>query len=148
MNKTILILHGPNLNLLGNREPEHYGTTSLKELNNSLLHQAKQSNVNLVCFQSNSEGELINKIHQSATENINYIIFNPAGFTHSSIVLRDALVAVSIPFVEVHLSNIFARETFRHYSYFSDIAKGTISGLGTHSYNLALTYVIHELERQ
>jgi len=144
--KKILVLHGPNLNLLGSREPSLYGTTSLNSINTSLIKEAKNSKIELSCFQSNSEGDLIQAIHQAQTEEINYIIFNPAAFTHTSIALRDALGAVAIPFIEVHLSNIYSREIFRHHSYFSDIAKGVISGLGAQGYLLALRAIINELK--
>ncbi len=140
--KKILVLHGPNLNLLGSREPEIYGATSLKTLNDSLITQAQNASLELVCFQSNSEAELIQAIHQAAKDSIDYLIINPAAFTHTSIALRDALAAVAIPFIEVHLSNIYSRESFRHHSYFSDIATGIICGLGTKGYSLALNYII------
>lgn len=143
--KKVLVLHGPNLNLLGLREPEHYGKDTLDDINERLAEQAKQAGLALETFQSNSEAELISKIQSLAKQDIGFIIINPAAFTHTSVAMRDALAAVKIPFVEVHLSNIFAREAFRHHSYFSDIAVGVISGLGAQSYALALTYVIHQL---
>ena len=146
MMKKILVLHGPNLNLLGTREPLIYGTNSLDHINTSLTKEAKDAGLALSYFQSNSEGELIQTIHQASIDRTDYIIFNPAGFTHTSVALRDALCAVAIPFIEVHISNIYSRETFRHHSYFSDIAKGTISGLGTQGYSLALTSIIKELQ--
>ncbi len=144
--KKILVLHGPNLNLLGSREPTIYGSTSLNDINNSLIKEAKNAGLELTCFQSNSEADLIQTIHKATTAKINYIIFNPAAFTHTSVALRDALAAVAIPFIEVHLSNIYSRETFRHHSYFSDIAKGVISGLGAQGYLLALQAIIDELK--
>lgn len=144
--KKILVLHGPNLNLLGSREPTIYGSTPLNDINNSLVQQAKNAGFELTCFQSNSEADLIQTIHKATSAHINYIIFNPAAFTHTSIALRDALCAVAIPFIEVHLSNIYSRETFRHHSYFSDIAKGVISGLGAQGYTLALQAIIDELK--
>lgn len=140
--KKILVLHGPNLNLLGTREPSIYGNTTLDHINIQLIQNAMQSGFTLECYQSNSEGDLIQAIHQANIDKINYLIFNPAGFTHTSIALRDALCAVEIPFIEVHISNIYSRESFRHHSYFSDIAKGTISGFGTQGYLLALTSII------
>ena len=143
--KKILVLHGPNLNLLGSREPTHYGSTSLSQVNTNLIKEAKNAHFELTCYQSNSESDLIQAIHQAATVNVDYIIFNPAAFTHTSIALRDALCAVPIPFIEVHISNIYSRESFRHHSYFSDIAKGTISGLGVGGYLLALKAIIDEL---
>lgn len=143
--KKILVLHGPNLNLLGTREPTVYGTTTLDEINNNLIRVAKERKLSLTCFQSNAESELIQAIHHAGRDKVAYIIINPAGFTHTSIALRDALAAVAIPFIEVHLSNIFSRETFRHHSYFSDLAKGVISGFGAKSYLLALDAIIQEL---
>jgi 3-dehydroquinate dehydratase-2 len=143
--KKILVLHGPNLNLLGCREPSVYGATSLAELNAQLIAEATRAGIELKCFQSNSESSLIEAIHQASVDKISYIIFNPAAYTHTSIALRDALSAVTIPFIEVHISNISARETFRHHSYFSDIAQGLISGLGTQGYLLALQAIIKEL---
>lgn len=140
-------MHGPNLNLLGTREPSLYGLTTLEQINNRLTEEASNAGLALFCYQSNSEGELINRIQQAGQEKIAFIIFNPGGYTHTSIALRDALSAVAIPFIEVHLSNIYSREPFRHHSYFSDIAKGTISGLGAQGYSLALTSIIEELER-
>lgn len=148
MTKKILVLHGPNLNLLGTREPHVYGATSLNQINNRLTEEASRAGLALSCYQSNSESELIDTIHQASSNEIEYIIFNPAGFTHTSVALRDALCAVAIPFIEVHISNIYSREAFRHHSYFSDIAKGTISGLGAQGYSLALTSIIEELERK
>lgn len=145
MNK-ILVLHGPNLNLLGTREPSVYGSTTLNQINTDLINEAKNAGTQLTCFQSNVEGDLIQAIHQAKTDKIDYIIINPAAYTHTSIALRDALCAVAIPFIEVHLSNIYSRETFRHHSYFSDIAKGIISGFGAHGYLLALSAIIKELK--
>lgn len=147
MMKKILVLHGPNLNLLGTREPLVYGATSLAQINTRLAQEATSAGLALSCYQSNSEGELIDAIHRAGTNKTEYIIFNPAGFTHTSVALRDALCAVAIPFIEVHISNIYSREPFRHHSYFADIAKGTISGLGAQGYSLALTSIIEELER-
>lgn len=140
--KTILILHGPNLNLLGTREPEIYGGQTLADINRSLIAQGKAAGATVICFQSNHEGALIDRVQQSRKEQVAYIIINPAGFTHTSVILRDALVGVGIPFIEVHLSNIHAREPFRHYSYFSDRAVGTICGLGSRGYELALQFVL------
>lgn len=140
--KKILVLHGPNLNLLGSREPDHYGYESLAELNERLKHQAHEAGAALQTFQSNSESELIHATHQAIEQEVDYVIINPAAYTHTSIALRDALIAVSIPFIEVHISNIYARETFRHHSYFSDIALGVISGLGTFGYVLALQTIL------
>ena len=133
-----LILNGPNLNLLGTREPGHYGVASLDEINRKLGVSAKAAGVQLLTFQSNSEAELIDNIHAAPHEDIDFIIFNPAAFTHTSVALRDALLAVEIPFIEIHLSNVHAREDFRKKSYFSDIAVGVISGLGPIGYELAM----------
>lgn len=144
--KKILVLHGPNLNLLGTREPSIYGSTSLNQINTDLAKEAEKANLSLNCFQSNSEGNLIEAIHQAKIDAVDYIIFNPAAFTHTSIALRDAIAAVAIPFIEVHISNIYTRESFRHHSYFSDIAVGTISGLGAQGYLLALKAIIEELK--
>ena len=134
----ILVLNGPNLNMLGTREPDQYGKQTLAEINAELTLQAIQAGVELVCKQSNAENELLQEIQQAPEKGIKFIIFNPAAFTHTSIALRDALLAVQLPFIEVHLSNIYARETFRQHSYFSDIAVGVISGFGAESYCLAL----------
>lgn len=135
---TILVLHGPNLNMLGTREPEVYGKETLDDINTRLSDTCLAAGHHLLHLQSNAEYELIERIHDARREGINFIIFNPAAFTHTSIALRDALLAVEIPFIEVHLSNVYKRESFRHHSWFSDIAVGTITGLGSQSYDLAL----------
>jgi 3-dehydroquinate dehydratase II len=135
---TLLVLHGPNLNLLGTREPSHYGQVSLLDLNQRLIALAKAAGHQLEHCQSNAEAVLLERIHRARQEAIDFIIFNPAAFTHTSVALRDALLAVSIPFIEVHLSNVHAREAFRHQSYFSDIAQGVITGLGVQGYELAV----------
>ena len=140
--KNILVIHGPNLNLLGTREPEIYGNMTLDEINGTLLKIATDAGAKLVSFQSNSETELISRIHQAIEDKTDFIIINPAAYTHSSIALRDALAAAKLPFIEIHLSNIFARESFRQKSYFSDLALGVISGLGNKGYELALEYVL------
>ena len=142
----ILILNGPNLNLLGMREPGHYGDQSLGTINAQLEKLSAESGAQLLTFQSNAEHELMDHIHAAPHEDIDFIIFNPAGFTHTSVALRDALLAVSIPFIEVHLSNVHAREDFRKHSYFSDIAVGVISGLGPIGYELALRAALSYLE--
>lgn len=134
----ILALHGPNLNLLGSREPGVYGRTTLADIHLTMEARARADGVRIESFQSNSEGELIDRIQSAASEGIGFIIINPAGYTHTSVALRDALLAVKIPFIEVHLSNIHARENFRQHSYFSDIAVGVICGLGAQGYELAL----------
>ena len=140
--KNILILHGPNLNLLGTREPEVYGRVSLDEINQNLSKIAENAGIRLENFQSNAEADLIGRIQQTMSDDTDFIIINPAAYTHTSVALRDALAAVELPFIEVHLSNIFARETFRRESYFSDLAVGVISGLGSKGYELALEYAL------
>lgn len=145
-NFTILLLNGPNLNLLGNREPEKYGHTTLTDLVSSLEKKAQLHNVILNHFQSNAEHLLIEAIHQ-ARENTDFILINPAAFTHTSIAIRDALLAVNIPFIEIHLSNVYAREPFRHHSYLSDIAFGVICGLGADGYDFALQSAVRCLSK-
>ncbi|WP_437889787.1 type II 3-dehydroquinate dehydratase [Phytobacter sp. V91] len=142
----ILLLNGPNLNLLGTREPDTYGTLSLAEIVNQLSIEAEALNVTLEHMQSNAEHELIDRIHQ-AKDNVDYILINPAAFTHTSVAIRDALLAVSIPFIEVHLSNVHAREPFRHHSYLSDIAVGVICGLGADGYSYALQTAVKRLSQ-
>lgn len=141
--RQILVLHGPNLNLLGMREPGHYGHDTLPQINSRLVQQARDVGVALEAFQSNSEAELIERVHGAKSAAVDFILINPAAYTHTSVALRDALAAVAIPFVEVHLSNVFAREAFRHHSYFSDLAVGVISGLGAKGYELALDFALH-----
>lgn len=134
----ILVLHGPNLNLLGTREPDVYGAVTLAQINQDLTQQAQAAGHSLEYLQSNAEFQLIDRIHAAKSANVDFILINPAAFTHTSVALRDALLAVSIPFIEVHLSNVYQREHFRHHSYFSDIAVGVICGLGAQGYALAL----------
>ncbi|MDR3157829.1 MAG: type II 3-dehydroquinate dehydratase [Zoogloeaceae bacterium] len=141
----LLVLHGPNLNLLGVREPRHYGEVTLEDINLALARRAEIAEVDLESFQSNHEGALIERIHAARAQEVRYIIINPAAWTHTSVAVRDALAAVGIPFVEVHLSNVHARETFRQHSFFSDIAIGVISGLGHQGYLLALEYLLNKL---
>ena len=141
----VLVVHGPNLNLLGTREPEIYGSTTLSDINLSLARLAEAAGVALEAFQSNHEGALIERIHAAREQGVGAIIINPAAYTHTSVALRDALAAVAIPFVEVHLSNVHAREDFRHHSYFSDLAIGVICGLGHDGYRLALEYLLNRL---
>lgn len=140
--KKILVLHGPNLNLLGMRETDVYGSTTLEMINHLLTQKALVHGIELQTMQSNHEGALVDAIQQAKHADIAYIILNPAAYTHSSIAMRDALLAVEIPFIEVHLSNIYARESFRQHSYFSDIAQGLITGLGSKGYILALDAII------
>ncbi|WP_370279850.1 type II 3-dehydroquinate dehydratase [Pontibacterium sp.] len=141
----ILVLHGPNLNLLGTREPEVYGSTTLADINQELSQQAGAAGHDLDSFQSNAEFELIERIHRARDEGVAFIIINPAAFTHTSVALRDALLGVAIPFIEVHLSNVHAREAFRHHSYFSDKAVGVICGLGAQGYQFALQSAITQV---
>jgi 3-dehydroquinate dehydratase-2 len=143
---SILVLHGPNLNLLGEREPGIYGEDSLADVNQTLQQRAQDAGHHLLAMQSNAEYELVERIQDARHEGVNFIIINPAAFTHTSIALRDALLAVAIPFIEVHLSNTHAREHFRHQSYFSDIAVGVICGLGAQGYELALSAAITRLD--
>lgn len=135
---TILVLHGPNLNLLGLREPGIYGATTLDDINRNLTQTAIAAGHHLQTLQSNAEYELIDRIHDARKEGVDFIIINPAAFTHTSVALRDALLGVDIPFIEVHLSNVHKREAFRHHSYFSDVAQGVVCGFGATSYDLAL----------
>jgi len=139
----ILVLNGPNLNLLGSREPGHYGQDTLAAIESRLTALAPDQE--LTFFQSNAESELIGRIHQAAADGVDFILINPAALTHTSVALRDALLAVAIPFIEVHISNVFAREPFRHHSYLSDIAVGVISGLGPQGYELALAAALRRL---
>ncbi|EOU9539081.1 type II 3-dehydroquinate dehydratase [Cronobacter dublinensis] len=142
----ILLLNGPNLNMLGTREPEKYGTQTLEQIVNELAAEAQRLNVSLDHLQSNAEYALIDRIHQ-AKDHIDYILINPAAFTHTSVALRDALLSVSIPFIEIHLSNVHAREPFRHHSYLSDIAAGVICGLGADGYTYALQTAVKRLSQ-
>lgn len=146
--KSVLVLNGPNLNLLGMREPEHYGKLTLDAINAQLKEFAQKNGLSLETFQSNSEAEIVAKIQSHAVNIVDFIIINPAAFTHTSVAIRDALSAIKTPFIEVHLSNVFARESFRHHSYFSDIAVGVISGLGADGYNAALQYAINFLNKK
>jgi len=139
----VLVLNGPNLNLLGTREPEKYGHDTLQNIEDRLASLA--SDHQIAFFQSNVEGELINRIHQAQVDKVDFILINPAAFTHTSIALRDAMLAVNIPFIEVHLSNVYARESFRHHSYLSDIAVAVISGLGAQGYELALAAALSRI---
>lgn len=141
----ILLLNGPNLNLLGKREPGHYGTMTLADIEARLTALADQQQQTLHCYQSNSEGALVDRIHQALVERVDFILINPGAYTHTSIALRDALLGVAIPFIEIHLSNVHRREPFRQHSYLSDIAEGVILGLGTIGYELALYAAIQKL---
>jgi 3-dehydroquinate dehydratase-2 len=144
----ILVLNGPNLNLLGTREPEHYGSTTLADIEKSLRGIAEGAGHQLTFFQSNAEHALIERVHDAMKAKTAFILINPAGFTHTSVALRDALAASKIPFIEVHLSNVHAREPFRRHSYFSDLAQGVIAGLGAFGYDAALRAAIEQLKKQ
>ena len=144
--KSVLVLHGPNLNLLGTREPAIYGRETLEVINRRLLATAKAAGVGLECFQTNHEGVIVDRVQEARTQGVGFILLNPAAFTYSSIALRDALTAVQIPFIEVHLSNIHAREPWRAESHFTAVAVGSILGLGSRGYDLALDYAIARLK--
>lgn len=143
---TILVLHGPNLNLLGDREPDVYGADTLADINQRLEQLAQERGHHLLCMQSNAEYELVERVQDARNEGVNFIVINPAAFTHTSVALRDALAAVQIPFIEIHLSNTHAREEFRHRSYFSDLAVGVICGLGAQGYELALLAAMEQAD--
>jgi 3-dehydroquinate dehydratase-2 len=144
---TILVLHGPNLNLLGEREPTIYGSTTLADINGQLERTAVARGHHLIHMQSNAEYELVERVQAARREGVDFILINPAAFTHTSVALRDALAAVAIPFIEIHLSNTHAREEFRHHSYFSDLALGVICGLGAQGYELGLLAALHQLDQ-
>lgn len=144
---TILVLHGPNLNLLGRREPDIYGSTTLADIDLGLERLARDRGHHLLHMQSNAEYELVERVQDAGREGVNFILINPAAFTHTSVALRDALAAVAIPFIEIHLSNIHAREEFRHFSYFSDLARGVICGLGAQGYELGLLAALQQLDQ-
>ena len=146
MSSTILVIHGPNLNLLGKREPEVYGYLTLEDINQQLISQAQKASISIDTFQSNWEGAIVDRIHQASLDGTQYIIINPAALTHTSVAVRDALLGVAIPFLEVHLSNVHAREAFRHHSYLSDKAVGVICGLGAKGYAAALDFVIEKIQ--
>jgi 3-dehydroquinate dehydratase-2 len=142
MAKKLLLLNGPNLNLLGTREPAVYGAATLADIESAATAQAEAAGGSLSCFQSNHEGALIDRIHAAATQGVDAIVINPGGLTHTSVALRDALAAVAIPFIEVHISNIYQREEFRHHSYLSALARGTICGLGIDGYRFAIDFAL------
>jgi len=142
----VLVLHGPNLNLLGTREPAVYGRDTLRDIDARLEAQARAAGIRLLTFQSNHEGTLVDRVQAARNESVRYVLINPAAFTHTSVALRDALAAVAIPYIEIHLSNVHAREPFRHHSYFSDKAVGTIVGLGPLGYELALQFALRQLK--
>ncbi|MBP6130680.1 type II 3-dehydroquinate dehydratase [Thauera sp.] len=136
----VLVINGPNLNLLGTREPEIYGATTLADVENGLRAQGEALGIELLCFQSNHEGAIVDRIHAARTEGVAWILINPGAYTHTSVAIRDALAGVAIPFVEVHISNVHKREPFRHHSYLSDVAEAVMAGFGVHGYGLALQY--------
>lgn len=146
MSSTILVIHGPNLNLLGKREPEVYGYLTLEDINQQLISQAQKASISIDTFQSNWEGAIVDRIHRASLDGTQYIIINPAALTHTSVAVRDALLGVAIPFLEVHLSNVHAREAFRHHSYLSDKAIGVICGLGAKGYAAALDFVLEKIQ--
>lgn len=141
----VLVINGPNLNLLGTREPQVYGSTTLADVENSLRAQGQELGLEVVCFQSNHEGAIVERIHQARLEGIKFVLINPGAYTHTSVAIRDAFSGVAIPLVEVHISNVHKREPFRHHSYLSDIAEGVMAGFGTLGYNLALQFIASKL---
>lgn len=143
--RRLLVLHGPNLNLLGTREPEVYGRVTLSEIDQALQARAKEAGVELATFQSNHEGQLVDRVQAARGEGVEFVLINPAAYTHTSVAVRDALAGVGIPFVEIHLSNVHRREPFRHHSYFSDLAEGVICGLGWKGYLYALEFALERL---
>ena len=147
MDKTIWVLHGPNLNLLGTREPGVYGSTTLAQIDTMLRDEGAAAGVRVESFQSNHEGALVERIHAARDAKVDFILINPAAYTHTSVAIRDALAGVAIPFVEIHLSNVHRREPFRHHSYFSDLAVGVIAGLGPTGYRCALQFAIETSRR-
>jgi len=145
MAKKLLLLNGPNLNLLGSREPEVYGATTLAEIEQAAIAQAQAAGAELACLQSNHEGDLIDRIQAAKAKGVEAIVINPGGLTHTSVALRDALAGVAIPFVEVHISNIYKRESFRHHSYLSELAAGVVCGLGPDGYRISIEFAIKKL---
>ncbi|WP_116136751.1 type II 3-dehydroquinate dehydratase [Trinickia diaoshuihuensis] len=146
--RRLLVLHGPNLNLLGTREPEVYGHVTLAQIDQALMARAQEAGVQLLTFQSNHEGQLVDRVQAARAEAVEFVLINPAAYTHTSVALRDALAGVGIPFVEIHLSNVHRREPFRHHSYFSDLAEGVICGLGWKGYLYGLEYALERLVQQ
>jgi 3-dehydroquinate dehydratase-2 len=144
----VLVINGPNLNTLGTREPELYGTTTLAEIEAGLVAQAQSAGLSVATFQSNHEGEIIDRLHAARTDGTRFIIINPGAFTHTSVAIRDAFAAVAVPFVEVHISNVHAREEFRKHSYLSDLAVGVLTGFGVRGYTMAMGYVIDRLGKE
>ncbi|WP_297912192.1 type II 3-dehydroquinate dehydratase [Thiomonas sp.] len=145
MKARISVVHGPNLNLLGTREPQVYGSTTLAQIDEGLRRLGDELGVQVECFQSNHEGALVERIHAAARDGTRFVLINPAAYTHTSVALRDALAGAALPFVEIHLSNVYRREKFRHHSYFSDLAEAVISGCGAMGYSLALRFAVERL---
>ncbi|SAL50492.1 3-dehydroquinate dehydratase [Caballeronia sordidicola] len=141
----LLVLHGPNLNLLGTREPDVYGRVTLAQIDQALAEKAKEAGAELSSFQSNHEGAIVDRIQQARTEQVDFVLINPAAYTHTSVAIRDALAGVALPFVEIHLSNVHKREAFRHHSYFSDLAEAVICGLGWKGYLYALDFALERI---
>lgn len=141
----VLVINGPNLNTLGTREPEIYGTTTLADIENALIAQGVAAGLSVSCVQSNHEGDIVDRLHAAPADGVRFVIINPGAFTHTSVAIRDAFAAVALPFIEVHISNVHAREEFRKHSYLSDIAVGVLTGFGVHGYTMALDYVIATL---
>ncbi|MDE0309174.1 MAG: type II 3-dehydroquinate dehydratase [Acidiferrobacterales bacterium] len=144
----ILVLHGPNLNLLGTREPEHYGRVTLEEINERAARIAKDAGFGVIARQSNAEHEIVNVLQDAVASDVRFVVFNPAAYTHTSVAIRDAMIASDIPFVEVHLSNVFSREEFRHHSYLADIAQGVICGFGVQGYEFAMQVAVNHLRME
>jgi 3-dehydroquinate dehydratase-2 len=142
----VLVINGPNLNTLGTREPEVYGTTTLADIEAAVIARGEAAGLSVACFQSNHEGEIVDRLHAARTEEVRFVIINPGAFTHTSVAIRDAFAAVAIPFVEVHISNVHAREAFRKHSYLSDLAVGVLTGFGAYGYTMAMDFVIGRLK--
>ena len=142
---SVLLVNGPNLNLLGTRQPEIYGTVTLADVEASVVAQGRAAGVDVACFQSNHEGAIVDRLHEARTDGTAFVIINPGAFTHTSIAIRDAFAAIQVPFCEVHISNVHAREPFRRHSYLSDLAVGVIAGCGTQGYTLAMSFVLQQL---
>jgi 3-dehydroquinate dehydratase-2 len=142
---SVLLVNGPNLNLLGTRQPEIYGTVTLADVEASVVAQGRVAGVDVACFQSNHEGAIVDRLHEARTDGTAFVIINPGAFTHTSIAIRDAFAAIQVPFCEVHISNVHAREPFRRHSYLSDLAVGVIAGCGTQGYTLAMSFVLEQL---
>lgn len=143
----VLVINGPNLNTLGTREPEIYGSTTLADIEAGLVKQGREAGLEVDCFQSNHEGEIVDRLHAARADGTRFVIINPGAFTHTSVAIRDAFAAVAVPFCEVHISNVYAREEFRRHSYLSDLAVGVLTGFGAFGYTMAMNFAIHRLDR-